>query len=76
MSSEELHPVPATEAADFGDEAQDDAGLCAVMASAAQSMDNAGAFNILSGWPAVSILCNEPLFPVCNTSPMKPCCWS
>lgn len=80
MSTEELPPVVVTEVTDLGEEPGEELGedtdFCAVIASAAQGMDNAGIFNVLSGFPAVSILCNEPLMPVCTIPPVKPSCWS
>lgn len=75
MSTEELDPVVTVEITDFEEElnlealdVQEEADLCATMASAAQSMDNAGVFNVLFGWPAVFNLCKMFLIPV-RTSP-------
>ncbi|OJJ01930.1 hypothetical protein ASPVEDRAFT_653232 [Aspergillus versicolor CBS 583.65] len=68
MSSEEPHLLTFTDVTD-PEELQENADLCAAMASAAQIMDNVGVLNVLSGWPAVSILCDVRLIPVCNIPP-------
>lgn len=75
MSSEELLPVASTEVPELADRLQQQADVCAAIASAAQIMDNAGVFNVLSSWPAISILRNIPLLPVCNLPPIKSSGW-